>query len=174
MPFEDIWPRLADGIFIGAGAEVIGDVEIGAGSSIWYNCVLRGDVNHIRIGAGTNVQDGTIIHVSRKTHGTTIGDNVTIGHMALVHGCALEDRCFVGMRSTVMDGCVIESYSMLAAGALLTPGKRIPSGELWAGSPAKYKRDVTPEERDYFDETAVHYSNLAQKHVVSQGASDGE
>lgn len=82
LPFEDVWPRLADGIFVAAGAQVIGDVEIGAGSSVWYNCVLRGDVNHIRIGAGTNVQDGTIIHVSRKTHGTTIGDNVTIGHMA--------------------------------------------------------------------------------------------
>ena len=167
LPFDGQWTRMADGVFVGAGAEVIGDVDIGSGSSIWYNCVLRGDVNFIRIGEGTNIQDGSVVHVSRRTHGTTIGSNVTIGHMALVHGCVLEDRCFVGMRATVMDGCVVEEYSMLAAGALLTPGKRVPSGQLWAGSPARYKRDVTHEERDYFDETATHYANLAQKHAAN-------
>ncbi|HIF09420.1 MAG TPA: gamma carbonic anhydrase family protein [Sneathiellales bacterium] len=170
LPFEDLRPRLADGVFVGAGAEVIGDVEIGADSSIWYNCVLRGDVNFIRIGAGTNIQDGTVVHVSRRTHGTTIGNNVTVGHMALVHGCVLEDRCFIGMRTTVMDGCIVEEEAMLAAGALLTPGKRVPKGQLWAGAPAKYKRDITPEERAYFDETASHYANLAQKHAASQAA----
>jgi carbonic anhydrase/acetyltransferase-like protein (isoleucine patch superfamily) len=170
LPFEDLRPRLADRVFVGAGAEVIGDVEIGADSSIWYNCVLRGDVNFIRIGAGTNIQDGTVVHVSRRTHGTTIGNNVTVGHMALVHGCVLEDRCFIGMRATVMDGCIVEEEAMLAAGALLTPGKRVPKGQLWAGAPAMYKRDITPEERAYFDETASHYANLAQKHAVSQAA----
>ncbi|NQV19957.1 MAG: gamma carbonic anhydrase family protein [Rhodospirillales bacterium] len=169
LPFEDKVPRLADGIFIAAGAEVIGDVEIGPGSSVWYNCVLRGDVNVIRVGSGSNIQDGTVIHVSRRTHGTFIGNDVTIGHMALIHGCTLEDRCFVGMRATVMDGCVVEPDAMLAAGALLTPGKRVPTGQLWAGSPAVFKREITADEAAYFAETAHHYAELAQRHMKSRG-----
>lgn len=168
LPFEEKVPRLADDVYVAPGAEVIGDVEIGAGSSIWYNCVLRGDVNGIRVGSGTNIQDGTVVHVSRRTHGTIIGNDVTIGHMALIHGCTLEDRSIVGMRATVMDGCVIESGAMLAAGALLTPGKRLPEGQLWAGCPAVFKRDVSADEAAYFAETARHYTSLARRHWDSQ------
>ena len=169
LPFEGKKPRLADGVFVAAGAEVIGDVEIGAGSSVWYNCVLRGDVNIIRVGSGTNIQDGTVVHVSRRTHGTIIGDDVTIGHMALIHGCTLEDRSIVGMRATVMDGCVIEPGAMLAAGALLTPGKRVPEGQLWAGIPAAYMREVSAGEAAYFAETARHYTGLARRHMDGAG-----
>ena len=160
--FGTLTPRLADDVFIAPGAQVIGDVEIGPGSSIWFNCVVRGDVNTIRIGARTNIQDGTIVHVSRKTHGTTIGNDVLVGHMAIIHGCELQDGSFVGLGATVMDGCVIEQDAMLAAGALLTPGKRIPSGQLWAGRPAKYVRDLTPEEIERHRQGAAHYADLAQ------------
>ncbi len=167
LPFEGRHPKLADGVFVAVGAEVIGDVEIGPGSSVWYNCVLRGDVNVIRVGSGTNIQDGTIVHVSRRNHGTFIGDDVTIGHMALIHGCTLENGSIVGMRATVMDGCVVEAGAMIAAGALLTPGKRVPRGQLWTGSPAAFKRDVTAEESAYFAETARHYAGLGKRHAES-------
>jgi carbonic anhydrase/acetyltransferase-like protein (isoleucine patch superfamily) len=136
--------------FIAPGAHLIGDIEIGADVSIWYNCVLRGDVNRIRIGARTNIQDGSVIHVDSPKAGdevgypTIIGADVLIGHLAMVHGCLLHDRAFVGLGSIVMDGCEIESDAMLAAGAMLTPGRRIPSGQLWAGRPARYVRDLRP------------------------------
>jgi carbonic anhydrase/acetyltransferase-like protein (isoleucine patch superfamily) len=170
LPFEGKHPKLGDGVFVAAGAEVIGDVEIGPASSVWYNCALRGDVNPIRVGSGTNIQDGTVVHVARRTYGTFIGDDVTVGHMALIHGCTLENGSIVGMRAIVMDGCVVETGAMIAAGALLTPGKRVPRGQLWAGSPAVFKRDVTAEESAYFAETASHYAGLGKRHLES--ASD--
>lgn len=141
-------PVIHPSAFIAPGAVIIGDVEIGPQASIWYNCVVRGDVNRIRIGARTNVQDGTIIHCDspkpdrQEGFPTIIGDDVLIGHMAMVHGCTLLDRAFVGLGSIVMDGCVIEGDAMLAAGAMLTPGKRIPSRQLWSGRPAKHMRDL--------------------------------
>lgn len=149
LPFGGKTPRIHDSAFIAPGCRIIGDVEIGPEASIWYNCVLRGDVNRIVIGARSNVQDGTVIHcdspdpVNADGYPTLIGDDVLIGHMAMIHGCVLEDRAFVGLSCTVMNGCVIEGGGMLAAGALLSPGKRIPSRQLWAGSPAKYMRDLT-------------------------------
>ncbi len=143
---EGVSPRIADDAFIADGARIIGNVTIGAGSSIWFNCVLRGDVCSIVVGERTNIQDGSIVHVTDGKFGTVIGDDCLIGHTAIIHGCTLHDRAFVGLGATVMDGCVIESDAMLAAGALLTPGKRIPSGQMWAGRPAKYVRDLTPEE----------------------------
>jgi len=146
MGFGGKSPRIADDVWLAPGARIVGDVEIGAGSSVWFNCVLRGDVNVIRVGAGSNIQDGTVVHVTRKTHGAFIGDNCLIGHMAMIHGCTLEDWAFVGLTATVMDACVIESDGMLAAGALLTPGKRIAGGELWAGRPARPLRRLTAEE----------------------------
>ena len=126
--------------FIAETAILIGDVEVGEGASIWYHCVLRGDTNYIRVGARANVQDGTIVHVNRKTFPAIIGADVTIGHAAIIHACTLEDRAFVGMGATVLDGAVIEEGGMLAAGALLTPNKRIGRGELWQGSPARLAR----------------------------------
>ncbi|HVI87578.1 MAG TPA: gamma carbonic anhydrase family protein [Dongiaceae bacterium] len=159
-------PRIAADTFIAETATVIGQVEIGARSSVWYGCILRGDSNVIRIGARTNVQDGTVIHVNHEREGalgtkTTIGDDITIGHMALLHACTLEDGCFIGMKACVMDGVVVESGAMVAAGALVTPGKRVKRGELWAGSPAKFMRALTDKEMAYFGYSAAHYAELA-------------
>lgn len=165
-PFDGITPRIAPDAFIAETAVVIGDVEIGAGSSIWYGCVLRGDANSIKIGARTNIQDGTVIHVNHEREGaagtrTTIGSDITVGHMALLHACTLEDGSFVGMNACVMDGVVVEGGAMVAAGALVTPGKRVKKGELWAGSPAKLMRPLTEKEIVYFTYSVQHYADLA-------------
>jgi carbonic anhydrase/acetyltransferase-like protein (isoleucine patch superfamily) len=157
--------------FMAPGAQLIGDIEIGPEASIWYNCVLRGDVNRIRIGARTNIQDGSVIHVDSpeegegEGHPTIIGAEVLIGHLAMVHGCILHDRAFVGLGSIVMDGCEIESDAMLAAGAMLTPGRRIPSGQLWAGRPAKYVRDLRPEELAAQRQGIAHYVAMGKAHA---------
>ncbi|MEM6833647.1 MAG: gamma carbonic anhydrase family protein [Pseudomonadota bacterium] len=158
----DKHPQIADDVFIAPGAQVMGDVTIGKGSSIWFNCVLRGDVNTIEVGEGTNIQDGTVVHVSRRTHPTVIGSNVLIGHMAMVHGCILKDWSFVGLGSIVMDGCVVEEDGMLAAGAMLTPGKVIGKGELWGGRPAKLMRTLTEEQITSNRTASPHYAQLAQ------------
>ena len=163
-------PRIDPSAFVAPGAQLIGDIEIGPEASIWYNCVLRGDVNRIRIGARTNIQDGSVIHVDspkpgeEEGHPTIIGEDVLIGHLAMVHGCILHDRAFVGLGAIVMDGCEIESDAMLAAGAMLTPGKRLPSGQLWAGRPAKYVRDLTQQELAGQRAGVAHYVALAKAH----------
>jgi len=157
--------------FVAPGARLIGDIEIGPESSIWYNCVLRGDMNRIRIGARSNIQDGSVLHVDPPRPGyeagfpTLIGDEVLIGHMAMVHGCVLRDRAFVGLGAIVMDGCEIESDAMLAAGALLTQGKRIPAGQLWAGRPAKYVRDLSEADLAGMRLGVAHYVALAKLHA---------
>jgi carbonic anhydrase/acetyltransferase-like protein (isoleucine patch superfamily) len=164
-------PRVDPTAFVAPGAQLIGNIEIGPEASIWYNCVLRGDVNRIQIGARSNIQDGSVIHVDSPKPGneeglpTLIGEDVLIGHLAMVHGCVLHDRAFVGLGSIVMDGCVIESDAMLAAGAMLTPGKRILSGQLWAGRPAKYVRDLTPQELVGQQLGVRHYVELAKAHA---------
>jgi carbonic anhydrase/acetyltransferase-like protein (isoleucine patch superfamily) len=169
IPFNGNAPRLDPSAFVAAGARLIGDVQIGPESSIWYNCVLRGDMNQIRIGARSNVQDGSIVHVDSARDGksgfpTLIGDEVLIGHLAMIHGCILHDRAFVGLGSIVMDGCEIESGGMLAAGALLTPGRRIPAGQLWAGRPAKYVRELSEAELAGHQDGVAHYVALAKRH----------
>lgn len=169
LPYKGIYPKIHDTAFIAASASVVGDVEIGEDSNIWYNCVLRGDVNDIKIGARTNIQDGTVIHVTTNFQGTYIGNDVTVGHAAILHACTVEDFGFVGMQACVMDGAVVESRGMLAAGALLTPNKRVPSGQLWAGSPAKYMRDLTQGELDYINWSAPHYVELGREHKKSIG-----
>jgi carbonic anhydrase/acetyltransferase-like protein (isoleucine patch superfamily) len=143
LPFGGKTPRIHPTAWIAPTAIVIGDVEIGPETGIWYGCVVRGDVNEIRIGARTNIQDGTVIHVAAEGQGTYIGDEITVGHMVLLHACTVESNAFVGMKSCVMDGAHVERHAMVAAGALLTPGKRVPSGELWGGSPARRIRDLT-------------------------------
>jgi carbonic anhydrase/acetyltransferase-like protein (isoleucine patch superfamily) len=170
LPYGGKHPRIAPDAFIAPTAVIIGDVEIGPRASVWFGCVLRGDTNSIRVGAGTNIQDGTIVHVNNLPPGvdpaspgyrTTIGAGVTIGHMAMLHACTLEDGSFVGMRAAVIDGAVVESRAMVAAGAMVTPGKRVKEGELWAGSPAKLMRMLTNEELAGFVDSAEHYSQLA-------------
>ncbi len=170
ITFRGKAPRIDESAFVAPGAKLIGDIEIGPEASIWYNTVLRGDVNRIRIGARTNIQDGTVLHVDSPQpgheagHPTIIGEEVLIGHLAMVHGCILHDRAFVGLGAIVMDGCEIESGGMLAAGAMLTPGKRIPAGQLWAGRPAKYVRDLSPEEQA-MNLAGVHfYVELGRAH----------
>ena len=164
-------PRIDPTAFVAPGARLIGDIEIGPDASIWYNCVLRGDVNRIRIGARTNIQDGSVIHVDspkpgeEEGHPTIIGEEVLIGHLAMVHGCVLHDRAFVGLGSIVMDGCTIETDGMLAAGAMLTPGKTIPNGQLWAGRPAKFVRELSAEEIAGMRAGVSHYVELAKRHA---------
>ena len=161
--FEDLVPVIAPDAWVAPSAVVIGDVHLGPGASIWFHCVVRGDTNHVRIGARSNIQDGTIVHINTDHYPTLIGADVTVGHAAIIHGCTLENRAFVGMGATVLDGAVIESGGMLAAGGLLTPGKRIGRNELWAGAPARFKRVMSDEERAGFDSNAAHYAELTQR-----------
>jgi carbonic anhydrase/acetyltransferase-like protein (isoleucine patch superfamily) len=174
MTFEGKSPRIDQKAFVAPGARLIGDIEMAADSSVWYNCVLRADMNRIRIGARSNVQDGSVIHVDPPRPGgpeigypCLIGDDVLIGHLAMVHGCILHDRAFVGLGSIVMDGCEIESDAMLAAGAMLTPGKRIASGQLWAGRPARYVRDLTETDIAGMRAGVSHYVDLARRHSAA-------
>jgi len=167
LPFGSARPRIDPATWVAPGATVVGDIEIGAGSGIWYGCVLRADVEMIRIGRDTNIQDGTVVHVMGGAYSTIIGDRVTIGHMCLIHGCTLQDGAFIGMKSTLMDGVVVESGAMVAAGSLVSPGKRVPKGEVWAGSPAKFFRPVTPQIETLFVETWTHYAELGRKHADS-------
>jgi carbonic anhydrase/acetyltransferase-like protein (isoleucine patch superfamily) len=164
-PFEGVAPRIHPGAWVAPNAVVLGDVEIGEGASVWYGCVLRGDTNFIRIGARSNIQDGTIIHVNAGREPTVIGADVTVGHAAIIHACTLEDGAFVGMGATVLDGAVVESGAVLAACSVLPPGKRIPGGELWMGNPARLVRLLTPEAREQFARTAPHYVELAGRHA---------
>ncbi|CAA6673238.1 unnamed protein product [Spirodela intermedia] len=153
-------------------ASMIGDVQVGRGSSIWYGCVLRGDVNSIRVGSGTNIQDNSLVHVAKsnlagKVFPTIIGDNVTVGeHSAVLHGCTVEDEAFVGMGATLLDGVVVEKNGMVAAGALVRQNTRIPSGEVWGGNPARFLRKLTEEEIAFISESAANYTNLAQVHAA--------
>ena len=169
LSFNGIYPRIHPEAFIAETAVVIGDVEIGPGASIWYGCVLRGDINWIKIGRDTNIQDGTVIHVNHDRVGdggmpTAIGDEVTVGHMALLHACTVEDRAFIGMRATVMDGAVVETGAMVAGGALVTPRKRVKAGELWAGSPARRLREMSEADLAEGPYIAKHYRELGVAH----------
>lgn len=166
LPYKGRQPTIAPDVFVAENAVITGDVVIGPQSSIWYGCVLRGDVNFIRVGERTNIQDGSIVHVTREKWPTLIGSNVTVGHGAILHGCTLEDDSFVGMGATVMDGVVVESGAMVAAGALVTPGKRVVRGQLWGGSPARLLRPLSEEEIAYFAVSAAHYAELGWEYIL--------
>ncbi len=150
-------PQIADTVFRVGSAEIIGDVEIGENSSIWFNVVIRGDVNFIRIGERTNIQDGTVIHVTHEKHPTRLGDDVTIGHNVTLHGCQIGHRCLIGMGAVILDGAVVEDDAMVAAGALVIPGTRVESGTLYAGSPARYKRHLSENEVIALKQSADNY-----------------
>ena len=155
---DGVFPRVAADAFIAPNAAVIGNVEIGAGASVWFGCVLRGDTNLIRVGARSNIQDGTVVHVDPEPDfATLIADDVLVGHQAIVHACVLENRAFVGMGAIVLNGAVIEEGGVLGAGGLLTQGKRIGRNELWTGAPARLKRTLTDAEREEFAENTRHY-----------------
>lgn len=161
-PFGSHVPQVAEDVFVAPGAQVIGRVTIGAGSSIWFNCVLRGDVGAIHVGARSNIQDGSIVHVTGGRFDTHIGDDVLIGHGCIIHGCRIESGAFIGMGAIVLDGAGVEGGGMLGAGSLLTPGKRVPAGELWAGRPAKLLRALSAEEVAANRAGAAGYARLAQ------------
>jgi len=171
LPFRDKTPRIDPTAFVAPDATLIGDIVIGPDSSIWYQCVLRADVNYMVIGARSNIQDGTVVHVDSARDGgpgrpTIIGDDVLIGHMVMIHGAILHDRAFVGMGAIVMDA-EIESDGMLAAGSMLTPGKRIASGQLWMGRPAKYLRDLTEADIASNRAGVAHYVEHAKAHAAA-------
>ncbi len=167
IPYEGVTPEISPTAFIAPDATVVGRVKIGPMTGVWYKCVIRGDEEPITIGANCNIQDGTVIHVAGGDYSSEIGDDVSIGHMALIHACTLESNAFVGMRAAVMDGAVVESGAILAAGALLTPGKRVPTGELWAGSPAKFMRKVGPADEEMREIVREAYLVLLAQHKTA-------
>jgi carbonic anhydrase/acetyltransferase-like protein (isoleucine patch superfamily) len=162
-PFKNIKPTIHETAFITDDAVVIGDVVIGADASVWYGSIIRGDVNYIRIGARTNIQDGTIIHVSSKTHATILEEEVTVGHRVTLHGCHVEGGCLIGIGAILMDGVRIGRNSLVGAGSLLTPGTQIPPRSLVLGSPARVKRELTNDELAYLDKSWRNYVDL-KKH----------
>ena len=155
--YKDKFPDISDTCFVAETADIIGDVKIGDNSSIWFKTVVRGDVNYIRIGNNTNIQDNSVLHVNTDTHPLIIGDNVTAGHMVILHGCTIKDRVLVGMGAIVQDGAVIESDTMVAAGSVVTQNTHIPSGKLVMGIPAKVKRDLTDEEKEDIKQSSYNY-----------------
>ena len=156
-PHRGVLPRVHPSAYVDDSAQVIGDVEIGEESSVWMCVVIRGDVHRIRIGRRSNVQDGTVVHVMKGTHETTIGDNVTIGHAAVVHGCTIEDQCLIGMGAILLNGSHVGAQSIVAAGTLLTEGMKVPPRSLVMGSPGKVKRLLTHAEVDDIQQYADRY-----------------
>lgn len=164
--YKNLKPQIDSSVFVAENAVVIGDVRIGMNSSIWYGCVLRGDVDYIGIGKNTNIQDGTVVHVSSAEQGQTlIGDNVTVGHMALIHACTIGNDAFIGMKACIMDGAVVEPGAMVGAGALVTPGKVVKTGQLWAGVPARFIRDLTKEDTAHMAWSWSHYVRLSKDYL---------
>lgn len=170
--FRDHHPRFGSSVYLDPRACIIGDVSIGRSSSVWPNVVIRGDVNRIRIGSESNIQDNSVLHNSHDSDympgGTPliIGDRVTVGHSVILHGCEVGDLCLIGMGAIVMDRAVIEPEVMLAAGSLVPGGKSLESGYLYTGSPARQSRPLTDSEREYLAYSAAHYVRLAQAHLV--------
>ena len=164
-PFGERTPVIHESGFIAESAIVIGDVEIGADASVWFGSVIRGDVNYIRIGARTNIQDMTMIHVSSQTHATVLEEEITVGHRVTLHGCHVERGCLIGIGSILLDGVRIGAQSLIAAGSLLTPGTQIPPGVLVMGAPAKVKRELTEDELAYLDRSWRNYVELKAKYI---------
>jgi carbonic anhydrase/acetyltransferase-like protein (isoleucine patch superfamily) len=160
--FSGRFPKLDATVFIEASAQVIGDVEIGVQSSVWFGAVVRGDVNYIRIGRRTSIQDGSVLHVTRLTHPLLVGDEVTVGHAVTLHGCTVKDRCLIGMGSTILDGSVIGEESIVGAGALVPEGMIVPPRTLVVGVPAKIRRELTGEELAFLSKSARNYVELAE------------
>jgi carbonic anhydrase/acetyltransferase-like protein (isoleucine patch superfamily) len=160
-------PVLGAGVFLAETAVVVGDVVIGARSSLWYGAVARGDVYHIRIGEETSIQDNAVVHVTSGRNATTIGSRVTVGHSVTLHGCTVEDRCIVGMGAIILDNAHIGADCIVGAGALVTPATVIPAGQLVLGSPARVKRSLTDAERAWIESSAAHYVELAGRYLAA-------
>jgi carbonic anhydrase/acetyltransferase-like protein (isoleucine patch superfamily) len=174
IPHKGFRPRVASSAFIAANATLIGDVEIAAHAGIWFGCILRGDGPGIEIGENSNLQDGTVVHVAARGLRTVVGRNVTVGHMALLHACEVQDEAFVGMHSTVLDGAVVESGAMVAAGALVPPGKIVRRGELWAGNPGQKLRNLNDKDYETFRRVAAQYVEMANAYRADHLAAAAE
>jgi len=169
-PFESHAPQLGARVYVDPSARVIGDVHLGDDASVWPMAVLRGDIHAIRIGARSNIQDGSVLHVTHASDynpggfALEVGDDVTVGHRVVLHGCRIGDRCLIGMGAVVMDGAVVHADTILGAGSLVTPGKELAPG-LWVGSPARRVRDLTGDERNYLGYAASHYVQLKDRYL---------
>jgi len=163
--FKNLKPKVGERVFIAENATVIGDVEIGDDSSIWFGAILRGDVNYIKVGKCTSIQDGSVVHVTRNTHPTVIGSYVTVGHSVKLHGCTVKDNCLIGIGAIILDGAVINENSIVAAGTLVPPGKEFPPGSLIMGFPAVVKRELTPEEIEGLKEHALRYVKYKDEYL---------
>lgn len=163
--YKGIHPKLGKGVYISENAFVIGDVELGDDVSIWFGSVIRGDVNYIRIGDRTNIQDNSVIHVTHDTNPTIIGHDVTVGHRVILHGCVIKNFVLVGMGAIIMDGAIIEDFVLVGAGALITPNKHIPSGVLVAGVPAKIIRDLKQDEINHIKQSAKNYIDYKNNYL---------
>lgn len=167
FPYLDLFPKLGRNVFLAPGTKIIGNVEIGDNSSVWYNSVVRGDVHYIKIGSQTNIQDCSMLHVTNGRYPLNIGNKVTIGHCVKLHGCTLEDLCLIGIGAIVLDGAIIEKQSMVAAGAVVKPNFIVPSGKLAAGVPARIIRNLTDEEIADFEKSAERYQNYTELTIES-------
>ncbi|MBI2061959.1 MAG: gamma carbonic anhydrase family protein [Nitrospirae bacterium] len=165
LPYKHWIPKVPEGVFVAPNAYVIGNVELGSDTGIWFGVTIRGDVNAIAIGARTNIQDGTVIHATKDLWTTRVGANVTVGHAAVIHGCTIADNVLVGMRSVVLDGAEIGEYCFIAAGALVTPGTKIPPRSLVMGMPAKVVRPLKPSEIQQIDHSATSYIRYAKDYL---------
>lgn len=159
-------PQIGDDVFLAETCAVIGDVVIGARSSLWYGAVIRGDVMHIRIGEEVSIQDNTVVHVTSGRHPTVVGDRVTVGHSAILHGCIVEDECIIGMGAVIMDEARVAKNCIVGAGALVTPGTELPAGHLVIGSPARPKRPLTERELEWIQTSAAHYVEVARAYLA--------
>jgi carbonic anhydrase/acetyltransferase-like protein (isoleucine patch superfamily) len=163
-------PKVHPSAWIADSADVIGDVELGEESSVWFSSVIRGDVHVIRVGRGTNLQDGTVVHVNRNRTPTILGDYVTVGHAARLHGCHIKSNCLIGIGAVVLDGAVLEEECVIAAGAVVSPGTQVPRGSLLMGAPARVKRSVTEKDLELIYRSAKNYIDLAAEYKAAKGA----
>lgn len=166
LQYNNIQPKLGSNVYIAPNSYLIGDVTTGDNTSFWFNTTVRGDVNYITIGDNTNIQDGSVIHVTRKTCPTIIGNNVTIGHTVTLHGCTIKDYCLIGMGAIILDRAIINKNTMVAAGSVVPEGKEYPEGVLLMGSPAKVRRELTQEEIDFFQISADNYVRLKNEYLL--------
>ena len=168
--YRGVMPKVHVSAWIADSADVIGDVELGEESSVWFSTVIRGDVHFIRVGRGTNLQDGTVVHVDRNGTPTILGDYVTVGHAARLHGCHIKSNCLIGIGAVVLDGAVLEEECVVAAGAVVSPGTQVPRGSLLMGAPARVKRSVTEKDLELIYRSAKSYIGLAAEYRVARGA----
>ena len=170
--FECYLPEIADSAFVDETALVTGNVKIGADSSIWPMCSVRGDINSIRIGERTNIQDGCVLHVTHDSEYAPggreldLGDDITVGHNVVLHACTIENECLIGMGAVVLDGAIVQSGAMVGAGSLVPPGKTLEGGYLWLGSPVKRMRELSDKEKSFFKYSARHYVELKKRHEL--------